>query len=345
MAIDKKVCPKCGKECDIGDLYCSCNYKFSFDSISDASSKTTKDKTSYTEELKKRVDDYSLEYRQYDSTPQLSSPNYGEAQSDNIGCAIVMVIIVVIVVIVVVYALLGDAFGDDNSANQNNSFSTSEYSQNEYSQNEEVSYNNDNEQYTDYPSCDADTTLKPMKKDRTNALKPTFENSTYLLNNNYSLWYRNTQDEGNGYCRTDEMIKNLFWVEPDVYISHPLIYQVYYDNDNKTVVEHETPSNMQDIVNNGTFYKGNHKLSVGEVDRLLNKSLPENSNSFNNNDNLYNDYPEHTPKPVIKKKQENNSYRIPELTPKLHPVGQQVSIPQPAKPKTDMEKSADTFFE
>lgn len=52
-----------------------------------ANSKTTKDKTSYTEELKKRVDDYSLEYRQYDSNPQLSSPNYGEAQSDNIGCA------------------------------------------------------------------------------------------------------------------------------------------------------------------------------------------------------------------------------------------------------------------
>lgn len=336
MASDKKICPKCGKECDIGDLYCTCNYKFSFDG-NDTTSSTPEDKSGYTEQLKKRVDDYSTQYHQYDSDPPPSpydnSNDYGEPAPDSSGCGIVVLIIIVVIV---ACALLG-VFDSNNSSNHNNST----YNNNQ--QNEETT---NNEDYNNYPSCDADTTLKPMKKDRTDALVSVFENSKYLLNAKYSLWYRNTQSDGEGYCKSEEMIKNLFWVDPEVYIVLPINYRVYYDND-RTMIEHQNYSDMDEIINNGTFYKGSHKLSGSEVDSLLYRSLPENSNSNNSNNNYYEDNHQSYSQPATQpyrvpvtqqKKPETTIYNY--QAPKPQPVK-----PQPPKPKTDMEKSADSFFE
>ena len=151
MASDKKICPKCGKECDIGDLYCTCNYKFSFEG-NDTTSSTPEDKSGYTEQLKKRVDDYSTQYHQYDSDPPPSqydnSNDYGEPAPDGSGCAVV---IFIIIVVVIVCALFG-VFDSNNSSNNNSSYT--------YNQQNEESTNNED----DYPSCDADTTLKKSFK-------------------------------------------------------------------------------------------------------------------------------------------------------------------------------------
>lgn len=341
MASDKKICPKCGKECDIGDLYCSCNYKFSFNG-SDASSSAPEDKSGYTEQLKKRVDDYSTQYHQYDSDPPPSSyddsNNYGEPAPDGSGCGVVILIIIVVVVLCAIFGVFSS---DNSSSNNNSSYNNTNYNQSEETTTNEESYN--------YPSCDADTTLKPMKKDRTEALVSVFENSKYLLNAQYSLWYRNTQSEGEGYCKSEEMIKNLFWADPEVYIVLPISYRVYYDND-KTMIEHQNYSDMDEIINNGTFYKGSQKLSSSEVNSLLYRSLPENSNS-NNSSNNYDNTPSSYQKPV------SQPYRVPVPTqpkktepttiynyqpPKPVPS---TPKPQPPKVKTDMEKSADSFFE
>lgn len=336
MASDKKICPKCGKECDIGDLYCTCNYKFSFDG-NDTTSSTPEDKSGYTEQLKKRVDDYSTQYHQYDSDPPPSpydnSNDYDEPAPDGSGCAVV---IFIIIVVVIVCALFG-VFDSNNSSNNNSSYT--------YNQQNEESTNNED----DYPSCDADTTLKPMKKDRMDALVSVFENSKYLLNAKYSLWYRNTQSEGGGYCKSEEMIKNLFWSDPDVYIALPISYRVYYENGN-TMIEHQNYSDMDEIIKKGTFYKGNHQLNNSEVNALLRRNLPKNS-SYNyddeSNNNYYNNTPTPTPKP--KKQEYNGSHTYNKLskppqyqTPRYQP---QASKPQPPKAKTDMEKSADSFFE
>ena len=140
------------------------------------------------------------------------------------------------------------------------------------------STNNENPYTTQYdnntfPSCDADNVLKPMKQDKMQALKPLLENSQYVLNANYSIWYKNVSSEGGGYCKAEEMIKNLFWAEPNVYLVRTVSYRTEYDN-NTAITHYDNYTTFEDLINNSDFYIGNRKLSQSEIEELLEKSLP-----------------------------------------------------------------------
>lgn len=134
-----------------------------------------------------------------------------------------------------------------------------------------------------YPSCDGNDTLKPMKKERTEQLKPLLEQSEYVFDSDYSLWYRNTTSEGNGYCKSEEMIKNIFWADSNAYIVHPISYKTTYQN-GQVVTEHSGFTNLNDLLYNGSVYSGNRKLSSSEI-----KTLLEKSNNTNNPSNNYSD--------------------------------------------------------
>ena len=155
------------------------------------------------------------------------------------------------------------------------------YNDNESTNSNADYYQNENsEQY--YVSCKADSTLKALKKIRTNELKPLLEDNRYIFNSNYSLWYRNTIDQTNeGDCFTDEMIKNLFWADPNVYLVHRISYEAHKENNNILINQNGYYS-LDDLLTNSDFYKGNNKLSSREINNLLEKSL-FNSNQVLNN--------------------------------------------------------------
>jgi len=146
-------------------------------------------------------------------------------------------------------------------------------------------------QEINYPECDdINRTLKPMKKNRTEELQKVLNNCQYALNTDYSLWYRNTKSQGNGNCSSDEMIKNLFIQNPNVYMVHPIKYNTYYSGD-KVNTNNEGYSTFEDLIKESEFYDGDKKLSQDEIDDFLLQNLPENINKDKNeNDDISENY-------------------------------------------------------
>jgi len=222
--------------------------------------------TPYQSSFRRPVQTQTQTTQQYNTTNYNSysgiPATYTQQQVPKMNPALKYFVIIALVIFSagVLSSLLPES---DSSRNTSNNSTNTNYSSN--TTNSQNNYN--------YPSCDADNVLKPMKQDRTARLKPLLENSQYVLNANYSLWYRNTTSEGNGYCRSEEMIKNLFWADPNVYLVHPINYRTSYRN-GSAYTEHSGYDDFDSLIYNSEFYSGNRKLSQSEIDSLLQKSLP-----------------------------------------------------------------------
>lgn len=340
---DKKICPNCGSQCDIGDLYCiNCSFKFDFEETNEGNKKNTKE---YKKKLKNRVDKYTKEINNdenndnYDYSNDYQN-NYDDNDSsyneeDNSSSYLLSAIALIIFVVVVV-GLICVFLGNENTKDitdipqKNNNIEKQEEITNEehsdivepvYTQNcfprtlnqlgvsrdcfekanfgdksycttKEIEliedyylrggidkdYNNNycaDETSMSYPQCDADSTLKPMKSERTEKYKNIFANSQYMLNANYSLWYRNITDDNNGNCEAEELIKNLYWADADVYMGCPISYNASYDNNNNTKTQYSLTNNFNDLINNCYFYNSNGKMSNDQVNTLLRESLDD----------------------------------------------------------------------
>lgn len=256
----------------------------------------------------------------------------------------------VIITVIIFIAIIVSSNSDTNKISTDKSIGSSSQnmpiqSREDYNYNESTNSNSNadyyqkenSEQY--YVSCKADSTLKALKKIRTNELKPLLEDNRYIFNSNYSLWYRNTIDQTNeGDCFTDEMIKNLFWADPNVYLVHRISYGAHKENNNILISQNGYYS-LDDLLTNSDFYKGNNKLSSREINNLLEKSL------FNSNQVLNKSKPKYqfsTPntsstqthkepsqtssKQILQKQQKetnhNNLYSKPPTEPEpIKPVG------------------------
>lgn len=214
------------------------------------------------EKIKKLNPNY-IPPEQFKPTKTNLSPTNNDSDSLSLLTILGPIVLIIIALLIVFIALINDPQPEPEQETQINNYSSESI----------IPRENKN------PTCDAYEILKPMKTERTAILRPLLENSKYLLNANYSLWYRNTINRSNGHCYTEEIIKNLFWADTNVFLVHPVSYQTYY-NGTIAMVKHESFHSLDSLINNSTFYKGNHKLSPNEIEQLLEKSLPDDNNNY-----------------------------------------------------------------
>lgn len=194
-----------------------------------------------------------------------SSENQQSDDKDNIKFIIIssIVVCISIILITVGFLLIETAKPQEQQAVQ-----SKHEKQHEYAITENKPIN--------YPKCDdIYQILKPMKSERTEELQSVLENSDYVLNDDYSLWYKNTENHSEGKCTSNEIIKNLFQDNPNIYLTHPITYNVYYA-DNEAYYKQEGYSTFENLIAESELYDGERHLSQSEINNLLEESLPEN---------------------------------------------------------------------